>query len=181
MLKSNKYFYPIMESAMLKMVKAKNPSGEYPSALGQKWTIEEEEQLLSELTQNLDIENIAKNHSRTIGGIRARINEIIYKMHTNKISTDEIISKTNLTEEEILCIVQTDGKYRKIKQTNPNDEIVGEAELIEEQHSKLKRGKKNKYSETKQTDTKNEILEIKERLKNIDEKIEKILKLLEHV
>jgi hypothetical protein len=50
--------------------------------------------LLDELSKNITIEVIAQLHKRTIGGINARRREIAYKMHSNNISMEEIISKT---------------------------------------------------------------------------------------
>ena len=101
---------------MLKSLKTKNPEKEYPSNLGAKWSDEEETLLLEELNNNIDIETIAQKHSRTIGGINARRQEIAYKMYLKKISTEEIIKQTKL---DYVSIKQTIEK----KQNNNSKKI----------------------------------------------------------
>ena len=72
------------------------------SNIGKKWTDEEEEILLKELSTNIDIELIAQKHNRNIGGITSRIKKIAYKLYINNNSIDEIIIKTKLNELEII-------------------------------------------------------------------------------
>ena len=64
------------------MVRISNEDREYPSNMGQKWSDDEEILLLEELNNNIDIEIIAQNHNRTIGGI---INKKDYIELTNDI------------------------------------------------------------------------------------------------
>jgi hypothetical protein len=98
------------------MVRIQNEDKEYPSNMGQKWSDEEETLLLEELNNNIDIETIAQKHSRTIGGINARRQEIAYKMYLKKISTEEIIKQTKL---DYVSIKQTIEK----KQSNNSKKI----------------------------------------------------------
>jgi hypothetical protein len=98
------------------MVRISNEDKEYPSNMGQKWSDEEETLLLEELNNNIDIETIAQKHSRTIGGINARRQEIAYKMYLKKISTEEIIKQTKL---DYVSIKQTIEK----KQSNNSKKI----------------------------------------------------------
>ena len=58
---------------------------DFPSNMGQKWTIEEENILLSELEKNLDIEIIALSHNRTRGGIIGKQRNIAYNMYRSKL------------------------------------------------------------------------------------------------
>ncbi len=102
-----------MESGMLKMIKLQNPDKEYPSALGMKWTNDEENQLLEELLDNLSIHDISIKHNRTIGGITSRIEHIAYKMYTSNISITEISNKTKLNNKQIMYIVNKKKKIIK--------------------------------------------------------------------
>ena len=54
---------------------AKNSSDER-KAIGAKWTPEEEKQLLEEFSNGMKIAEIAKIHSRNVGGIRARLKKL---------------------------------------------------------------------------------------------------------
>lgn len=110
-----------MESPMLKMLKTQNPEKEYPSNVGQKWTGEEEETLLEELSKNIHVELIAQYHNRTIGGINARRREIAYKMYDNNISMEEILLKTKLDEYQMAEIIQKRQTPKKGKTVEPQD------------------------------------------------------------
>ena len=120
-----------MDSPMLKMLKSQNPDKEYPSNIGLTWFEDEETILLEELNKNTDIEIIAQNHNRTIGGINSRRKVIAYKMYLKNISIEEIIEKTKLDEE---CIKQTIDKrknYNSTKITEIKKPISLESEIIE--------------------------------------------------
>ena len=54
------------------MIKIQNEDKEYPSNVGQKWTDQEEILLLEELDKNININIIAQNHNRMVGGIICR-------------------------------------------------------------------------------------------------------------
>ena len=108
-----------MESPMLKMLKSQNPDKDYPSNTGQKWTDEEETLLLEELSKDIDIQLIAQRHNRTTGGINARRREIAYKLYSNNNSTEEIILKTKLDEEQIIETIKKRQNNPKKRQNNP--------------------------------------------------------------
>ena len=82
------------------------PTNEIPQSKGQKWTIEEETQLLEELDKGLDNDSIAKIHKRTIGGITSRIRGVAYKMYIDNNSIEDISNKTKLDEIQILDIFE---------------------------------------------------------------------------
>jgi hypothetical protein len=111
-METNKYH----NKAYWDMIRISNEDKEYPSNMGQKWSDEEEITLLRELNDNIDIEMIAQNHSRTIGGINSRRREIAYKMYLKKISIEEIIKQTKLDYD---CIEQTIQK----RQNNTSKKI----------------------------------------------------------
>jgi hypothetical protein len=97
------------------MVRISNEDKEYPSNMGNKWSDEEEILLLQELNDNLDIEIIAQNHNRTIGGINSRRREIAYKMYLKQLSIEDIIKQTKL---DYNCIEETIQKRQRQRQNN---------------------------------------------------------------
>jgi len=150
-----------MESIILKKLKTTNPDKEYPSNIGQRWTDEEEITLLDELNKNIDIEIIAQNHNRTIGGINSRCREIAYKMYLKNISMEEIIEKTKLDETNILLTIDKKKNYEiKIK-------------------DKLKETKKVISIENEIFEMKNEIKELKSTIKELIEMIKTIYEFVE--
>ena len=99
------------------MVRISNEDREYPSNMGQKWSDDEEILLLEDLNNNIDIEIIAQNHNRTIGGINSRRREIAYKMYLKNVSIEEIIRQTKLDNNSIEEIIKKrqNNNSKKIK------------------------------------------------------------------
>lgn len=104
-----------MDSSMLKMLKSRNPDKEYPTNLGKAWGEDEETLLLEELYNNIDIEIIARNHERTIGGINSRRRQIAYNMYLNNSSIESIIKWTKLDEECIKQIIEKKSGVKSVK------------------------------------------------------------------
>jgi hypothetical protein len=132
-----------MESSMLKMLKSQNPDKEYPSNLGKAWDEDEESLLIEELYSNMDIETIARNHNRTMGGINSRRRLIAYNMYLNNSTMESIIKWTKLDEECIKQIIEkkSGNNSVKIKKDKPikikkvkDDNVIGE-EVINEDNN----------------------------------------------
>jgi len=73
---------------------------------GNFWSKEEDNLLLRELKDCTNINDIAENHRRTNGSIRARINKIVYEMFKQNVPILEIIEKTKLNKEKIEEIIK---------------------------------------------------------------------------
>ena len=77
-------------------------SSKYPSRMGQPWKDDEIDKLLASIQKKKSIEEIAKEHSRTEGGIRSYINKLATDYHFNdKRPIEEIQKITGLTKEKI--------------------------------------------------------------------------------
>jgi|688.fasta_scaffold718034_2 hypothetical protein len=151
---------------------------DYPKNLGKLWTKDEENLLLQELSENFDIEKIAINHERTIGGIIAKINDIAYKMYIRNISLAEIIEKTKLDEKKLEEVIEK--KKAKIQSGKKIEEV------IEKKKVKIKSGKKINDSikiydnsdklvrKSDITEIKNDIKELKILMKKMNEMIKAI-------
>ena len=124
-----------MDSHMLKMLKIINPDKDYPTNLGKKWTTEEEYTLLQELDKNINVEIIAQNHKRTIGGIRGRQRTIAYNMYLKNVSIEEIVKITKLDKETITETI--------LKITNPDPTNLGKKWTTEEEYTLLQELDKN--------------------------------------
>ena len=100
-------------SAYTKMVN-ENPD-KYPSRMGQPWTSDEVSKLLAFIANNKQVEDIAKEHQRTEGGITAQLRKMAYDYYKNdKKSVEEIEALTGLSEKQINdTIAKRDGKQTK--------------------------------------------------------------------
>ncbi len=106
----------------------------YPASHGFRWSDNEELILLDELSNNISINDIAINHNRTMGGIKARIKEISLKMYNNGISIEEISKKTFLSHNQILNFAKTKKESEKKQNKESSDfnmvQIKDEINLI---------------------------------------------------
>jgi len=123
-----------MDSPMLKMLKMQNPDVTYPSNVGQRWTDEEEMTLLDELDKNINLEIIAEQHSRTVGGINSRRREIAYKLYNNNHSIEEIMIKTKLNKNDILETIKKRSQHKK----NVSPNVLQEKKLTLKDENDLK-------------------------------------------
>ena len=74
---------------------------EETSRAGSKWSPEEDEKLVKEITDKKTFEEIALEHKRTIGGIRSRIiSHILYKEFKDGTKTiDDLSNEYNIERE----------------------------------------------------------------------------------
>jgi predicted RND superfamily exporter protein len=166
-----------MESSMMRMIKLQNPGKEYPSNLGQKWTNEEENIMLEELNKNLDIDTIAQNHGRTVGGIKARVKLFAYEMYLKNISIEEIAEKTKLNETSIKEIIDFKKNYNKNKQTEKVKNYKKTTDNI------LISIKQNDYNElkTELKEVNTELTDIKNEIKNMKNSINELIDMMKAV
>ena len=159
-----KYKYIIIiimnKSAMLKWAEELNPAclsgkagqedelltNEIPQSKGQKWTIEEETQLLEELDKGLDNDSIAKIHKRTVGSITSRIGEIAYKMYIDNNSIEDISNKTKLDEIQILDIFERQQyKLRQKEEKKEEKEPIKKYNYVKKEEKKVEKESITKY------------------------------------
>lgn len=126
--------------------------------VGNKWTELEEMLLIEELSENTNIDKIAKNHSRTVCGIKSRVKEIAYKLYRQNKPIEEITMTTKLSEIDVI---------KHIKERQYKSKIL----LDKKTQNKL---------EIQIDDMKNDINEIKKSLKELFNMIQAIYEFEEH-
>ena len=93
--------------------------------VGKKWTPEEELQLTSLIKTDKSIDDIAKEHKRTVGGINSRLRELAVRMINKGKTIEEVCVTMRLTREEI----EDAQKRRKYAQTRCDKIASIETEL----------------------------------------------------
>ena len=109
---------------------AENPS--YPIRMGQPWLEEEDTRLLKSLQGKKNIQLIADEHQRTIGGIRSRQRVIAVDYYfENKLPIEDIMKYTCLTRTEIENSIEKQNALesakelrKRVKKDTPSDEII---------------------------------------------------------
>ena len=87
---------------------ASNNPEKYPARMGQAWSDEEVSKLLAAIQKKTPIEEIAKNHERTVGGINSHRRQLAYEYYTyDKRSMEEISKFTGLTHDEITYAIES--------------------------------------------------------------------------
>jgi hypothetical protein len=107
----------------------------YPSRMGQPWNEEEIVKLLTSIQKKKSIEEMAKEHGRTEGGINAYIRKLAVDYHLNdKRPMEEIQRFTGLTKEQIEeAIKKHEFKAAKKSSETAKPKIVKKKKATEEE------------------------------------------------
>ena len=70
--------------------------------MGTAWYEQEIQGLLDEIKQGLSVDNIAKAHKRTNGGIRSRLRIIAYDKYKANMAINDIVTLTRLSKDDII-------------------------------------------------------------------------------
>ena len=101
------------------------------SRMGKRWNEEETIKLLKSIQMKKSIEEIAKEHDRTIGGINSHIEKMATDYHFNdKRSIEEIEKFTGLTKEEIEFAIKK-REYKDAAKKSAKPKVV--EKIIEEE------------------------------------------------
>ena len=93
-----------------------------------KWTREEQKQLIVELKNGVALEEIAKKHERTVTAVEVRIQKIVYDAIKNKgTSFDKLAEITGQTKRKLL------EYYKEYQQFMDSNKIIPKIENIQEQ------------------------------------------------
>jgi hypothetical protein len=77
---------------------------------GRSWTTREEEELFNELASEISIEQIAVNHKRTYGAIRARQRHLAAQLFQGgNMRIEEIMEKCRMTKKQVMDTLERRG------------------------------------------------------------------------
>ena len=76
-----------------------------------KWDDKEEQQLLSEIKDNYNIDLIAKIHNRTISAIKSRIDKIALTLYKKNYDIESICKITKLEKDRLNDIIGNNIKF----------------------------------------------------------------------
>jgi len=114
-----------------KLIYGLEPS-QYPTRLGQPWKEDEFVRLLTSIQKKKTVEEIAKEHDRTVGGINSYIRKLAVDYHFNdKRPMEDIQRFTGLTKEQIEDAIKKHELKETIKRSNEKlKEVTGSSETI---------------------------------------------------
>ena len=94
-----------------------------------KWTKDEEKKLLTEIKNKKSIDDIANEHYRSKGGIKARIKHIARELVEEGKSKDEILKITGLSTQEYYKAInnKSSNLYKKNIIINQDDDEINES------------------------------------------------------
>ena len=129
--------------------------------MGTPWREPEVTTLLKEIKDGITIQEIAKSHKRTEGGIRSRLREIAYDKYKEQMSINDIMELTRLSKDDVIDTITrreyADEKKAEKSKKPPPVVIAKEAEVL---------------SKTLEPKTeKSELQEILKTLKSLEERV----------
>lgn len=104
--------------------------------MGKPWKSEEQEQLLKGIQDKIQMEDIAKAHKRTIGGIRSRLREIAANYYLKESKPiNEICVLTGLSKDDVIDGInrrehRDELKANKKPKANPKSESSELQEIL---------------------------------------------------
>lgn len=97
----------------------KESKPELPRRLGDAWSADEDNKLL-DLIQKNTIEEVAREHERTLGSIKSRLGLIAVKMYNSGTCLEDISKKTGLNMQTIGKWLQKDADNKRKKKDLAN-------------------------------------------------------------
>jgi predicted HTH domain antitoxin len=91
------------------------------SASGSKWTTDEENALIYSIGNNKDITEIAKDHQRTLGGIKSRLREIAVRLIEKENKSIEEVARTLQMNVQEIKDAQKRRSVTRVKQETELD------------------------------------------------------------
>ena len=106
------------------------------ASVGSLWTVKEEQQLIESLSNDKSIDDIAKEHKRTPGGIRSRINFMAVNMiEKNGKTIEEVCEMLRLEKHEVEYRQQKiAAKKEKAEAKKKEKEEASTVETVDETH-----------------------------------------------
>ena len=103
------------------------------SAVGSKWTEDEEKLLIKSISEDKLIDDIAKEHKRTSGGIRSRLRVIAVRMiETEGKTIEEVSTILRMTPEEIEDAKTKRENMHKIKTKTSTNKSETELDVLKD-------------------------------------------------
>ena len=103
------------------------------SAVGSKWTEDEEKLLIKSISEDKLIDDIAKEHKRTSGGIRSRLRVIAVRMiETEGKTIEEVSTILRMTPEEIEDAKNKRENMHKIKTKTSTNKSETELDVLKD-------------------------------------------------
>ena len=106
-------------------------NNEDTSNIGSRWTIEEDQKLVKEISNNKSYEEIALEHKRTINGVKSRvITHIIYPKYKDDINNIDFVNiskEYNIDNETIIKYInklKSNEIIQKSINKNKDDNII---------------------------------------------------------
>ncbi len=96
---------------------------------GKRWSNEEDEQLITELSENLSFEELSNIHQRSISAIKAHIFIKAVNDHKNEVILDEIYIKYKLNETTFNEALEYVNKKECEKGEKKKEKVKSEKEV----------------------------------------------------
>ena len=150
--------------------KIANPDKDIPTNMGCKWTDIEEQTLLDNIKNKIDIDEIARKHSRTKGAITARLEVIAIRLYNdNMFAIEHIEELTGLSERTIKEAIDKKSKNETKFPTYNESEIINMKRDLQKCNEEIRDLKANvkKLLELESRNKRDDIDDLKKQIQNM--------------
>ena len=158
------------KSLCIEKYKLANPDKDIPSNMGCKWTDVEEQALLDNIKNKIEIDEIAKKHSRTKGAITARLEVIAIRLYNdNMFDIEHIEELTGLSERTIKEAIDKKSKNETKFPTYNESEIINMKRDLQKCNEEIRDLKANvkKLLELESRNKRDDIDDLKKQIQNM--------------
>ena len=150
--------------------KIANPDKDIPTNMGCKWTDIEEQTLLDNIKNKIEIDEIAKKHSRTKGAITARLEVIAIRLYNdNMFDIEHIEELTGLSERTIKEAIDKKSKNETKFPIYNESEIINMKRDLQKCNEEIRDLKANvkKLLELESRNKRDDIDDLKKQIQNM--------------
>ena len=158
------------KSLCIEKYKIANPDKDIPTNMGCKWTDIEEQTLLDNIKNKIEIDEIAKKHSRTKGAITARLEVIAIRLYNdNMFDIEHIEELTGLSERTIKEAIDKKSKNETKFPTYNESEIINMKRDLQKCNEEIRDLKANvkKLLELESRNKRDDIDDLKKQIQNM--------------
>ena len=158
------------KSLCIEKYKIANPDKDIPTNMGCKWTDIEEQTLLDNIKNKIEIDEIAKKHSRTKGAITARLEVIAIRLYNdNMFDIEHIEELTGLSERTIKEAIDKKSKNETKFPIYNESEIINMKRDLQKCNEEIRDLKANvkKLLELESRNKRDDIDDLKKQIQNM--------------
>lgn len=116
---------PIHVRTPIPVVEEPEPSPETSNTrIGKNWTASEDQEMLAQVRQGSSLDDIARQHNRTPGGVKNRLLKLVHQMSMDgKASLEEVCSVYHVTTKDVDAFLEVNRERAAAKKAAQQQQV----------------------------------------------------------